>query len=71
VCPYGAARAQLVVVSGTCDVEHAWKFGDRAAKDAARLAHTGIGNVVIDTDRLTVSDVADALHRQIGDWPRS
>jgi hypothetical protein len=32
-------------------------------------ARTGIGKVVIDTDRLTVDEVTDTLRRQIGDWP--
>ena len=47
------------------------QIADRAATDAARLACTGIGDVVIDTDRQTVDQVTDALRRRIGDWPSS
>ncbi|RSM48494.1 hypothetical protein DMB66_46275 [Actinoplanes sp. ATCC 53533] len=48
------------------DVADLARIADRAAADADRLAHTGIGEVVIDTDRLTVDETAVAVRRQIG-----
>ncbi len=43
---------------------------DQAVADTQRLDQAGIGDVVLDTDRLTPGQVADALLRRIGDWPR-
>lgn len=42
------------------------RFADRAAADTVRLAHTGIGDVVIDTDDLTVDETTNAVRRHIG-----
>jgi adenylylsulfate kinase-like enzyme len=42
---------------------------DQAAADTERLARAGIGDLVLDTDRLTPGQATDALLRRIGDWP--
>ena len=42
------------------------RIAEGAATDAARLARTGIADVVVDTDGLTVDEVIRAIRRQIG-----
>jgi len=42
----------------------------QAVADAERLARAGFGDLVLDTDRLTPGEAADALLQRIGDWPR-
>jgi len=51
---YGRDAAELALIA------------DRAAADADRLAHARIGEVVIDTDRLTVDETVVAVRRHIG-----
>jgi hypothetical protein len=45
------------------------QIADQAMTDAARLAQAGIGDVVIDTDSLAVTEIADTISRQIN-WSR-
>jgi adenylylsulfate kinase-like enzyme len=42
------------------------RVADRAAADTVRLAHTGIGDVVIDTDELTIDETTNAVRRHLG-----
>ena len=42
------------------------RIAEGAATDAARLARTGIADVVVDTDGLTVDEVIRAIRRHIG-----
>jgi cytidylate kinase len=47
------------------DAETLARIADRAAADADRLAQTGIADMVVDTDGMTVEEVADVIRRQI------
>jgi chloramphenicol 3-O-phosphotransferase len=48
------------------DTEELARIADHAATNAARLASTGIADLVVDTNSLTVDEVTDAIRRQIG-----
>jgi hypothetical protein len=45
------------------------RFAEVSAENAAQIEEAGIGDVIVDTDGLTVAQVVDAVRAATGEWP--
>lgn len=45
------------------------RFAEVSAENADQIEEAGIGDVIVDTDGLTVTQVVDAVRAATGEWP--
>ena len=50
-------------------VEDLLRFAQDTVREAEELARTGIGDLCVDTDDLTVAEVAELVRARTGGWP--